>query len=147
MCFTVEECVDSTIKMHALNTIDSAFTISVINRQNFVELFNKIDKYADFIIALYDNRIVGYAAIYANDMKKKEAFITLIGVDRNFQHQGIGSLLMLKCKEIAAKRGMKTIRLEVLCADIGAQRFYSKMGFEKMELSASKNSLFFLMNV
>ena len=80
-------------------------------------------------------------------MEKKEAFITLIGVDRDFQHQGLGHLLMLKCKEIAAKKGMKTIRLEVLYVDVGAQRFYRKMGFKEMELPASQNSLFFLMEI
>lgn len=147
MCFVVEECVDSIIKRRAIDIIDDAFTISILSRENFEELFDKIDKYADFIIALHSNRIVGYAAIYANNMEKKEAFITLIGVDRDFQHQGIGQLLMLKCKEIAAKKGMKTIRLEVLYVDLGAQRFYRKMGFKEMELPASQNSLFFLMEI
>lgn len=92
MCFVVEECVDSIIKRRAIDIIDNAFTISILSRENFEELFDKIDKYADFIIALHSNRIVGYAAIYANNMEKKEAFITLIGVDRDFQHQGLGHL-------------------------------------------------------
>ena len=112
-----------------MKACDSAFTKSVINRSNFQELFKKIDTYAVFLIALKNNEPVGYAAMYANDKKNKEAFITLIGVSSECQGEHIGSNLMDNCIMVARKKGMNTMRLEVLDDDKGAQAFYVKQGF------------------
>lgn len=147
MHFTIRECFDSEEKKCAISSIDDAFTISIINRENFDELFDKIDHYAEFVVAMNNEKIVGYAAFYANNTDTKEAFITLIGVDKGFQHRGIGTLLIQGCKKIAAQKGMNAIRLEVLCVDAGAQQFYKKMGFQKIGSSASGKSLFFSMKI
>lgn len=116
-------------KISAIKACDSAFSISVVDRANFETLFHKIDTYADFIVATIDDLPIGYAALYANNKDSKEAFIALIGVDKRFQGNHVGKALMDNCVNISKQRGMRTIRLEVLDIDKGAQAFYSKQGF------------------
>ncbi|MBQ9314991.1 MAG: GNAT family N-acetyltransferase [Clostridia bacterium] len=116
-------------KLLAIRACDSAFTISVINRPNFEELFQKIDTLAEFVIVTSDKSPIGYAAMYANDLVTKEAFITLIGVNSDYQGEHIGSRLMDNCILLARKNGMNIVRLEVLDVDKGAQAFYRKQGF------------------
>ncbi len=130
-CENVQIKVTSTkdTKLSAIRSCDSAFTISVAERDDFEKLFRKIDTCADFIVATVDDSPIGYAALYANNKESGEAFITLIGVDKNFQGNHIGKSLIDNCISISKQRGMRTIRLEVLDVDNGAQDFYKKQGF------------------
>ena len=56
MCFVVEECVDSIIKRRAIDIIDNAFTISILSRENFEELF-------DMLISLLHCTVIGLLAM------------------------------------------------------------------------------------
>lgn len=122
-CNTVE-------KRMALEQCDDAFTLSVVKREGFEGLFEKIDSNADFIIARQGRECLGFAAMYANDFENRSAYITLFAVRQNYQKRHIGTLLMKKCIDVAEKKGMKEIRLEVLKRDAGPISFYQKMGFQ-----------------
>ena len=98
-------------------------------REDFMQLFGKIDKYADFISA-FKNGVAGYAAMYANNLETKCAYITLIAVKPECQHNGIGGQLLKKCETTAIEKGMDKIRLEVLKDNFKAQNFYKKNGFD-----------------
>ena len=57
-------------------------------------------------------------------------YITDLGVDRNFEHQGIGLALMKKAHEIAG--GEKDIAV-YLIANVNAIPFYEKLGMKKSD--------------
>lgn len=68
-------------------------------------------------------------AFYANDMEKKIAYISNIGVDIHYQRNRIGSRLMQKSIAESRDKGMEIIRLEVLKTNEKAISFYKHWGF------------------
>lgn len=109
---------------------DSAFAERGGDRLIFSELLQKIDRFADFIVADGDQPM-GYAALYANNMETRVGYISLIAVLPEYQKKRIGSKLMETCEEIAKENGMETIRLEVYLNNYKAISFYEQHGFQK----------------
>ena len=110
---------------------DYAFSQSIVDRNNYPIIFEKVSKRADFFAAFLnsDNSCVGYAAVYANDFEKRIAYITLICVKPEMQGLHIGSELIDGCCNLAMERKMKKIRLEVLTDNLKAIEFYKHHGF------------------
>lgn len=84
---------------------DSAYTISVLKRDNFHKLFKKVHRNAIFLGLKYNSERAGYVAFYANDMENKIAFITLICVADKFQRLHLGTMLMDECIKMSKKEG------------------------------------------
>jgi len=133
-------------KERALEICDDGFTISVVNRSDYRNLLSKIDKNAVFLIAKIGEKIVGYAAFYTNNRVEKVAYLTLIGVEKNYQGKKIGTKLMKKAIMIAKDNDMNIMKLEVLDTDKGAQNFYKKMGFQ-IKQRCSEKSLYMECNI
>lgn len=119
---------------------DTAFARSVLGREDYFSLFQKIDLLADFCVA-YIQDVIGYVALYANDIQGRTAYITLIAVRKESQKAGVGSSLMYWCEKTAIKKGMKTLRLEVEKDNVAARRFYERHGF-CYEEEQNKDSLY-----
>ena len=124
---------DDAEKLLYIQDCDEAFQTSIVQKDNFSVLFEKICKNAFFISAFLNDGIklvrVGYAAMYANDQHSKTAYITLICVKKSFQGDHIGSKILNQCFETAIKEGMETLRLEVLDNNDKAISFYKHHGF------------------
>ena len=63
------------------------------------------------------------------NMKKRDAYISTIGVLREFQGLGVGSALIKSAIEVAALNAMKRVILEVSNGNVAAVNLYRKMGF------------------
>lgn len=137
--FEVRQITEKDEKLKYLQACDSAYTISVLERNDFDELFEKIDRKAFFLGGRYLSEYAGYAAVYINDFKNFSAYITLICVSDKYQRKHLGSILLMECINIAKKSGMKNIRLEVLKEDDGAIHFYKKNAFEYEKEASSKS--------
>lgn len=88
------------------------------------ELRSTLSKY---FVAKSDDRIVGYVGVmFITD----EAHLTTIAVCPDWQHKGIGSMLLLKAADLAIERGMRIITLEVRVSNETAINMYKKFGFE-----------------
>lgn len=125
---------------------DSAFERSIIHRDNFPEIFEKVTRYADFFTAYFNDgkemrNPVGYAAVYANDYDNKKAFITLICVKPEMQGLHVGSKLINACFQLARERDMRIIRLETMQNNLKAISFYKHHGFS-VEGYTDEDSLF-----
>lgn len=129
----------SDIKRKVMQICDESFERSICARLNFEELFNKIDKFAEFIVA-YDEDVLGYAAMYANDNEGSVAYITLIGVRPQYQGEHVGRQLLMRCCEIALSQGMKEVKLEVRNENKKAVAFYQKNGFKIISSASEKSS-------
>ena len=130
--FKVEQIRSSQRKEYAIEQCDKAFQQPIMQRSNYRTLFDKIDANAVFIVA-YDEDILGYAAMYCNDLETREAYITLIAVRPEYQGMHIGKNILSTCREIALKYGMTTIKLEVRKDNNKAIAFYLKNGFDYIE--------------
>jgi [ribosomal protein S18]-alanine N-acetyltransferase len=73
--------------------------------------------------------IVGYAGLW---LMTDEAHITTIGIDPDYQGNGLGELLLVKLIERAQEIGARWLTLEVRVSNHVAQRLYEKYTFKEM---------------
>lgn len=140
---------DNRKKLAVMSECDSSFSSSVIKRDDFEEIFEKISNYAYFVVAKNTcyNHITGFATVYANDVINKQAYISFLCVKKDFQKKGIGKLLINKCIEIAKKNKMKTIKLEVNANNYNAINFYTANNFFKESYNKDNNSHYMVRNI
>lgn len=131
--YKIYQVTQSDQKAAALRSCDHAFSNPVTQRNNYESLFAKIDSSAEFLAAYRQQEVLGYIALYANDLAGKTAYVTLLAVRPEAQNMHIGSALMKAAMELAAERGMERIRLEVSLNNEKAIRIYEKAGFVKEE--------------
>lgn len=87
---------------------DPYFQHSVVGRSDFQEVFQRIDTCARFFVA-HRAQPLGYVAFYCNDLKQQSAYLTMIGVAKASQHQGIGSRLLQEVEDVSRRYGMRTL--------------------------------------
>lgn len=103
----------------------------------------KLSEYAFVYEALNDKECVGILIFYANDKQSKTAYISLIGVKKDKEGNGIGKALLKYCEKISMQAGMCKLKLEVNKENIGAIKFYEKNGFAFIEKN-SQNSFYMI---
>ena len=87
------------------------------------------NKLAHYIVARYDNLVIGYAGIW---MMVDEAHITTFAVRRQWRRQGVGERLLVALLDLARDRGAREATLEVRPTNEPARRLYEKFGFREM---------------
>lgn len=106
------------------------------NNTNKELIISDIGVYVDklinnaIIIVHYEKSvIVGFCAFYANDIKTKKSFLTMICIDKKHQGFGIGSLLFKYWVNYVIKLNLKCCELEVKKNNLKAISLYKKNGF------------------
>jgi len=79
-----------------------------------------------FFAAKEGEHCVGYIGAY---FAADEAEITNVAVDMEYRRRHIAEALVAEMQKEAAKRGTRSIFLEVRCSNTGAIALYQKMGF------------------
>ena len=82
--------------------------------------------YAEYIVALHDERIVGYAGMW---LFTHEAHITNIAVSPTERRRRIGAQLLVSLMQRALLRGATRMTLEVRVSNTAARAFYRRYGF------------------
>ena len=79
-----------------------------------------------YLVALTDGKVVGYGGLcdYPD-----EAFVQTLAVARAVQGAGLGARLLVALLAEAARRGQRTVSLEVRADNDPAQRLYARHGF------------------
>ena len=126
--FNITEVTEKEIKLATMLHFDPYFQHSVVGRSDFQEVFQRIDTCARFFVA-HRAQPLGYVAFYCNDLKQQSAYLTMIGVAKASQHQGIGSRLLQEVEDVSRRYGMRTLGLEVWKDNENAQEFYRSHGF------------------
>lgn len=106
---------------------DNKYLQQIINLESqlFTSSFKqiyRIDPNIEYYVYLIDNKVIGYLAYKDVDLSYD---IIQIGVNKNYQHQGIATKLMQKIME-------HSISLEVSCNNTNAIKLYEKLGFSKV---------------
>lgn len=113
---------------------DSSFMVGITHRDNYLEILQKMQRYAEFIVPRdADDTPLGYVSIYANNMETRIAYISMFCIRKEYQKQHLGFALMQKAEEVARKKGMEKIQLEVLNENTKGQSFYLKYGFHSID--------------
>ena len=136
---TLLPLVDKETIKNIIIKYDELFTKSVVKSQNFDEFIDKISCNANVISVCINGQVAGYCAYYMNDFESREAYITLIAVDKDFQANHLGTIMLDYIKAVAVINRFIGIRLEVQDNNIKAIRFYERNNF-CVENPASKDS-------
>lgn len=86
-----------------------------------------INQYAYYILATYNDEVVGYAGIW---LVLDEGHVTNIAIHPDYQGNHYGEALLRKMIRIAKERGVIRITLEVRVSNDVAQGLYKKLGFQ-----------------
>ena len=88
-----------------------------------------------FLLAIYENKIVGYLDGYyiknKDAFKEKMAYLDELSVENNYKKLGIGSKLIDAFTELCKKDKVKYIKLCAFENNIPAVSLYKKLGFEE----------------
>ena len=140
--FTIEK--QPEVIQQIIELCDSSFMVGITHRENYLEIRNKMQRFAEFIVPRFDDGTpLGYVSMYANNKETKSAYISMFCIRPEFQKHHLGTLLMDKAAEVAQKNGMLSIKLEVLRENTKAQNFYLNYGFQIVE-KEDKDSFFML---
>ena len=98
--------------------------------KNSVEQMKKEKKYINFFIAEEKGNVIG-VAVYSfayYPWVGKSFYIEDLFVKPEYRSMGVGTKLLIKLFQFAQKEGCNRLRWEVEEKNIGAQKFYSKLG-------------------
>lgn len=84
------------------------------------------NKYAHFFVALDNDFPIGYIGAWIID---GTCDIINFVVNKNYQHQGIGQMLISEIKNLCLRENAKEILLEVRSQNTQAIKFYTLQGF------------------
>ncbi|MCA8030533.1 GNAT family N-acetyltransferase [Burkholderia cepacia] len=98
------------------------------------QYLEKLATHAEFVSDLNLDGCRGFVAFYCNDRKTLTLYVTLILVSPAYRRTGLGERLLDATFELARMRGFARCRLEVHSDNRGARDFYSRLGFEPVEM-------------
>ncbi|MBR4164441.1 MAG: GNAT family N-acetyltransferase [Solobacterium sp.] len=99
-------------------------------KERFRERIEKLVKNANISLIARDEENTVIGVLFGLTDYAYWLFVTDLGVDRQFERQGIGKKLFQKAHEIAG--GKKDI-IVYLCANTDAIPFYEKLGLQKAD--------------
>lgn len=108
-----------------MNVENAAFTVpwtEAAFRNEFI-----INQYAYYILATYNDEVVGYAGIW---LVLDEGHVTNIAIHPDYQGNHYGEALLREMIRIAKDCGVIRIILEVRVSNDVAQGLYKKLGFQ-----------------
>lgn len=123
----VEYQLDEVLRL--LNEFNMEFEPPLSSRIDIKAYAEKLSRYANFLIAEEQNRVIGYLAFYKNQ-NAMELYITSLCVSNTHRGKGIGKKLLDHLCNIGLSEGYSNISLEVRKNNKNAFGFYKKMQFE-----------------
>lgn len=104
---------------------NDAFTLPLVSQVADTERYSeKLAKYACFLVAEEDEKIIGFMAYYRND-ELRQLYVTHVCVANAYQHKGIGGLMFERLESFSTQ-GYSSIGLEVNKENTKAYNFYKK---------------------
>ena len=95
------------------------------SRESFIDEVLK-NKFARYVIAIYDDKVVGYAGMWLIAM---EGQITNIATHPNYRGMGVASLMLESLLSICKEENVLAMTLEVRSSNFSALSLYKKYGF------------------
>lgn len=99
------------------------------DRWSEVSFLNEFDHKSIIECCDCDGKIVAFAVV---SVSFDEGYLHLIAVDSYFRKQGIATKLLNHCEQLAKKRGVCKIILDVRISNNSAIKLYEKSGYNKI---------------
>lgn len=115
--------------LELLNEFDMEFSPHLSSYVDIKEYAEKLSRYANFLIAEEQCRVIGHLAFYKNQ-NVMELYITSFCVSITHRSRGVGKKLLNYLCNIGLSEGYTNISLEVHKNNKNAFGFYKKMQFE-----------------
>lgn len=95
------------------------------------------NKNSNFYFLIVNNQVAGYLKVNEGDAQTEQVADNALEVERiylkqNFQHQGLGLILIKLAEELARKKNKANMWLGVWEKNYQAQAFYKKDGFKRV---------------
>jgi ribosomal protein S18 acetylase RimI-like enzyme len=101
----------------------------VLINYNIDEFVLKLGKYATILTYYSKSQLKGFIAYYSNDIINRNAYLTMIIIDKGNRGEGLGKLLLKSSISDLIHRGFHNYKLEVLKNNTKALKMYQKYGF------------------
>lgn len=111
--------------------------------QDLNQYVDKLLKNAVIITIIEENELKGIIAYYVNNVIEKEAFLSMLLINRGYQNKGCGSMLIETMIKNIKRHSFQTIKLEVLKSNTRAIEFYKNYGFGIIK----ENNMTFIMKL
>lgn len=111
--------------------IDDIFYVPLSTKVDINDYVEKIYNNGIALIIKIEDKIIATLLGYCNDQKNKLAYISTIGVKKEYRGLGIGTELIGYFTNVSIKNGMSFLSLHTHEKNIKAINFYKKNGFEK----------------
>ncbi len=98
--------------------------------RSFITLMAKLEK-KFFLVAVKDNKIVGYSVgeVESRGKKRNTGHIMNVAVKKSFRNQGIASGLLDELERRIKENGAEISYLEVRISNVKAQELYKNRGY------------------
>ena len=90
----------------------------------------KLYQYGQTYAAYTEQKDIGCASIYANNLKEKTAYLSFIALDPLVRGKGIGGKFLAFLENKAKESGMKNLSLEVHRKNTISIAFYKHFGYQ-----------------
>ena len=121
------------------------FNQNLNNAEKIKELSEKFSKLGRVLAAFDEGIPAGFIAYYVNG-ETKTAYISMLILQKAYQGQGVGSMLLTEMLADCRNADQQKVRLEVAKQNENAIRFYEKKGFVR-EGQASENSDYYTLTL
>lgn len=110
--------------------LNNDFSQKLSEKFDLSEYSVKLIKNAVIYSSHYNNQLVGLIAFYANDPNKNNAYLSLLGVTKQYRKMGMASNLFYMSYEYLKNKNFNQIQLEVYKDNVVARDFYGKHNFK-----------------
>ena len=113
-----------------IKKINYDFPIPVSEKVDLNEYCEKLWEKAELVAEVQDEEIRRLVAGYMNDLENGSAYISLVGVSRDFRNQGLGKKLVHQFVLLCREKQIRSVNLYTHKTNQAAIKMYEGLGFE-----------------
>ena len=113
-----------------IKKINYDFPIPVSEKVDLNEYCEKLWEKAELVAEVQDEEIRGLVAGYMNDLENGSAYISLVGISRDFRNQGLGKKLVHQFVLLCREKQIRSVNLYTHKTNQAAIKMYEGLGFE-----------------
>jgi len=113
--------------LHEVRAIEKLSFVAPWSYRSFLAELSENEN-AHYLVAKQEQRVVGYVGLW---LILDEGHITNIAVHPKLRGRGIGRRLLHAIAQLARRRGVRRMSLEVRVSNARAQKLYYSLGYQK----------------
>ena len=114
-----------------LKKVDESFPVPLSKKVDLTDYANKLSTKATLCYEIWNEESIGLVAGYTEKVINEMAYIALVGVVEEAQHEGIASKLVKEFCIECSQKGLKKVHLYTDSRNERAILMYKKLGFKE----------------